>query len=594
MGASHSLDCMSKKSKERKKQLEKNGKSLADTVTSHRDNVDGLQRKGTRLVSRVSTRDRALVEGRIGSSEKKFGDLVDQVEKTKRQYDIIDHNLDDIREEVDQYLAWLKEKEDLLTRETPRGYSVKEAEAKLAKNNDLRKELEEKRANLENVKQKSDSLIQDLSRVERNMVERWIAKLTTESQKVMDIVDSQNNALAEQAGEKALFQESLDKVNLWLQDKELEVQKLQGVRLASGDVEKQVDKCKTLQSEVNAYQPHLENLRKMVEPLLLDCSPELAAELKHMISEVEDRNEGLLSALKQEQGQLKDHAAARKLFETDVQKVDRWCKETEISCSTEPNLECAIQVLAEQNKHYKNLQNTSQLFASLVKEVEDRGAIFLPEIYEADKVKLEGTLKSTREKYNRVAALIKERADNTETALHSRSQVHDSVTEATDWLNNIQDQIKQLQGTPVGPTTEDANSLLEKYEDISEKIANFQPSIAQLNQAVERLRSNGQNVEADEILQLTSQYEMAMDKVDQESTKCKQAVAFRQNYATQKAQLEAAVQECEDEINEVAQSGMPIGERIERFKAITEKLQSTEPLFMVVSDKAQQLECRVR
>ena len=57
-----------------------------------------------------------------------------------------------------------------------------------------------------------------------------------------------------------------------------------------------------------------------------------------------------------------------------------------------------------------------------------------------------------------------------------------------------------------------------------------------------------------------------MDKVDQESTKCKQAVAFRQNYATQKAQLEAAVQECEDEINEVAQSGMPIGERIERFK----------------------------
>ncbi|OPL33237.1 hypothetical protein AM593_00056, partial [Mytilus galloprovincialis] len=72
------------------------------------------------------------------SSEKKFGDLVDQVEKTKRQYDIIDNNLDDIREEVDQYLAWLKEKEDLLTRETPRGYSVKEAEAKLAKNNTKR------------------------------------------------------------------------------------------------------------------------------------------------------------------------------------------------------------------------------------------------------------------------------------------------------------------------------------------------------------------------------------------------------------------------------------------------------------------------
>lgn len=68
-------------------------------------------------------------------SEKKFGEITDQVEKSKRQYDVIDASLDDIKEEVDQYLAWLKDKEEQLTRETPRGYSVKEAEVKLAQNN---------------------------------------------------------------------------------------------------------------------------------------------------------------------------------------------------------------------------------------------------------------------------------------------------------------------------------------------------------------------------------------------------------------------------------------------------------------------------
>lgn len=41
------------------------------------------------------------------------------------------------------------------------------------------------------------------------------------------------------------------------------------------------------------------------------------------------------------------------------------------------------------------------MFASLVKEIEDRGTTFLSDIYDADKVKLEGTLKSTREKFNR-------------------------------------------------------------------------------------------------------------------------------------------------------------------------------------------------
>ena len=294
-----------------------------------------------------------MVEGRLGESEKKFGEISDQVEKTKRQYDVIDANLDDIKEEVDQYLAWLKDKEEQLTRETPRGYNVKEAEVKLAQNNDLRKELEEKRANLESVKHKSDSLIQDLSRVERNMVERWTARLSTENQRVMEIVDSQNKLLAEQAGEQAIFQESLNKVNLWLQDKEQEVQKLQQVRLTSSDIDKQIEKSKTLHSEVQAYQPHLENLRKTVEPLLADCSPELAAELKHKISEVQDRSESLSTSLNQENGKLRDLVAARKLFESDVQKVDRWCKDTEISCSTEPNLECAIEILEEQFKHYK-------------------------------------------------------------------------------------------------------------------------------------------------------------------------------------------------------------------------------------------------
>ena len=104
--------------------------------------------------------------------------------------------------------------------------------------------MEEKRANLESVKHKSDSLIQDLSRVERNMVERWTARLSTENQRVMEIVDSQNKLLAEQAGEQAIFQESLNKVNLWLQDKEQEVQKLQQVRLTSSDIDKQIEKSK--------------------------------------------------------------------------------------------------------------------------------------------------------------------------------------------------------------------------------------------------------------------------------------------------------------------------------------------------------------
>ena len=50
---------------------------------------------------------------------------------------------------------------------------------------------------------------------------------------------------------------------------------------------------------------------------------------------------------------LKTNAAARKVYETDLQKVDRWCKDTDMKCAIEPALDCATEVLQEQYKQYK-------------------------------------------------------------------------------------------------------------------------------------------------------------------------------------------------------------------------------------------------
>lgn len=100
-------------------------------------------------------------------------------------------------------------------------------------------------------------------------------------------------------------------------------------------------------------------------------------------------------------------------------------------------------------------------------------------------------------------------------------------------------------------------------------MATYQPMVAQLNQAVERLRNSGQNTEADEILQITAQYEILEDQVDQQCKKTRQDVNLRQQFADQKSQLEALATATEDEVNEVSQPGLSLPVKIDKLKVST-------------------------
>jgi len=106
-------------------------------------------------------------------------------------------------------------------------------------------------------------------------------------------------------------------------------------------------------------------------------------------------------------------------------------------------------------------------------------------------------------------------------------------------------------------------------------MAQYQPAIAQLNQAIERLRNTGQNSEAEEILQLTAQYEQLEDQVEQHCRKCQQAMALRQQYADQNAQVQALMNECEKEIADIGQQGQSLPTRLEKLK-VSEKSDQTK------------------
>ena len=101
---------------------------------------------------------------------------------------------------------------------------------------------------------------------------------------------------------------------------------------------------------------------------------------------------------------------------------------------------------------------------------------------------------------------------------------------------------------------------------MAEKIANYQPTVAQLNQATERLRQIGQVSEADEILRITSQYETLGDQVKQQTRKCQQAVSSRQQLEDKMKEMDEIVKDCENSADSVIGLAVPIPEKIEKLR----------------------------
>ena len=108
--------------------------------------------------------------------------------------------------------------------------------------------------------------------------------------------------------------------------------------------------------------------------------------------------------------------------------------------------------------------------------------------------------------------------------------------------------------------------IIITIQAVAENIANYQPTIAQLNQAVERLRNLGQISEAEEILRVTSQYEMLGDQVRQQTQKCQKSVASRQQLEDQMKEIDNLVKSCEDSADSVIGLQVPVPDKINKLK----------------------------
>lgn len=71
------------------------------------------------------------------------------------------------------------------------------------------------------------------------------------------------------------------------------------------------------------------------------------------LTELSEQSGGLVARLKQQEDHLRSCSESRRLYETDYQKIEHWCNDTDIKCMGDLPLDCATEVLEVQHKEFK-------------------------------------------------------------------------------------------------------------------------------------------------------------------------------------------------------------------------------------------------
>ena len=105
-------------------------------------------------------------------------------------------------------------------------------------------DLENRQFTLDTVNKKVETILPDLSARDRVEMEQSLQALTSEHQRVYEVALAQKNLLTEAVNARELFHVGLERVELWLQDKEAAIENLDKMKLTAVDVEKQAEKAK--------------------------------------------------------------------------------------------------------------------------------------------------------------------------------------------------------------------------------------------------------------------------------------------------------------------------------------------------------------
>lgn len=537
-----------------------------------------VKQKAQKVIEIISNLDAQQVEEQLKSIDRRYNDLSKRIARKEQMLEATNKGVECARNEIEQVDAWTKQQLSNLQAPQAIGFESALAEERLQRLKALTKDAEAKQAVADTLERRVANMHNDLEPLEQTQLETELRNVAAKQKELSDLLKAEIASVSEASQARKNFESALDRAKAWLKSKLNDIKKATAhLPLQSAAVENEIQSAKYTENEI----------KKFADGLLADVQQQGAVILNASPEAERPRLQAVLDELATDYGTLKDDAAnktkslvdllgGRKAFENDVNQLDNWLNEAEISTSAEIRTS-SVPMMEEQLAKFLALDKDNKAKGALLTAVVDQGKAIAPTLSSPDKIKLNEQLKGLKEKYNKTATNINDRIKTIQDHIRKHNEAKAKLAECVKFLDKVQQQIQVL-NKPIGSKVEDVKSLLDAYDQLLSELNTNKNKIGDL-----------QSENLPEMQAVLARQDDMINSIENQLAHLRQLLMLREQYNALVQQIETFIARTTTAINDIDTSPNSIEEKIKEYDDVIGKIQECEGVLASARDKGQKI-----
>lgn len=540
-------------------------------------NLNDFKQKAHQVIELISNLDAQQVEDQIKSSDRRYNDIVKRVARKTQMIGSTVKGADGIRSEIEQLNDWLKTQIEQLQQPQSVEVDSNQLNARIQKLKATTKDADAKHALIESLEKRIANMANDLEPLETAQLESQLRDATTEQKHLVELLKSAMANVNQAIQGVKSFESDLDKVRNWIKSKLADVRKQPTTMpLTAKVIEIDIQAAKTVESDIKKFgDESLLDVIKQGQNIVKNCQDDGdKAPIEQTLEYISKEFDTLKDEAANRSKQLTDAFDARKAFESDLQKLEDWLSEVEITTSTEIQIK-SLPMLEEQLRKFEGLNATKEAMKPLLANLSEQGKVIAATLNNADRLKLNEQLKTTKDRFNKPT--IADRIRVIEEHIKRYRAAKDKLNECIELMNKLRDEIRQL-NKPLGSKIEDVQSLIMTFERILRDLRQNKSRVGEIQ--IDQLP---------ELQHVISQHDDLIGSVEKQIVSLRQAQTLREQYYNLIDQVNNSISKLKLEIMEIEKTCDPIEDKIKRYDELMAKIQECEGFLASTNDKGQKI-----
>lgn len=539
-------------------------------------NLNDFKQKAHQAIELISNLDAQQVEDQIKSCDRRYNDIVKRVARKAQMIGSTVKGADGIRVEIEQLSDWLKAHIEQLQQPQSVEIDSNQLNARIQRLKATSKDADAKQALIESLEKRIANMCNDLEPLETAQLESQLRDAATEQKRLAELLKTAMAGVGKAIEGVKSFESDLDKARNWIKTKLNDVRKQPSTMpLTAKAVESEIQLARGVEGEIKKFGDEaLTDVIKQGQNILKDCQDGDKAPVEQTLGQMAKEFDTLKAEAANRTKQLSDASDARKTFETDLQRLEEWLGEVEITTSAEIQIK-ALPLLEEQLRKFESLNAERETMKPLLANLSEQGKVIGGTLNNADRLKLNEQLKATKDRFNKPT--ISDRIRVIEDHIKRLKAAKDKLNECVELMNKLREEIRQL-NKPLGSKIEDVQSLIMTFERI----------LRDLRQN----KSRATEIQVDDLPELQhviAQHDDLIGSVEKQIGTLRQAQTLREQYYALIDQVNGAISKLKLEIMEIDKTCDPIEDKIKRYDELMAKIQECEGLLASTNDKGQKI-----